>query len=82
MGGNTSGSALGSVVVGNRGAGGFGSLVLGSVGLKATAGAQTPVLMVRGIDNDAETGVVLAAVRDEHDLDSGRCAARAHGSES
>ncbi|MFF8268470.1 universal stress protein [Streptomyces sp. NPDC016562] len=74
----------GTIVVGNRGLGGFNSLMLGSVGLKTVMGAQTPVVVVRGVDDGAETGAdtgaetgaVLAAVRDEQDLAVARHAAR------
>ncbi|MFE1875788.1 universal stress protein [Streptomyces sp. NPDC059496] len=66
----------GTIVVGNRGLGGFNSLLLGSVGLKVTAGAKTPVIIVRGTESDAESGTVLAGVRDERDLDCVRYAAR------
>ncbi|MEV8523912.1 universal stress protein [Streptomyces sp. NPDC052000] len=66
----------GIIVVGNRGLGGFNSLLLGSVGLKVAAGARTAVIVVRGATETAGAGPVLVGVRDEHDLVCARHAAR------
>ncbi|MFI8100769.1 universal stress protein [Streptomyces sp. NPDC086023] len=70
------GGLHGTIVVGNRGLGGFHALMLGSVGLNTAAGAKTPVIVVRDVDETVEHGTVLAAVRDEHDLVCARYAAR------
>ncbi|WP_028800100.1 universal stress protein [Streptomyces sp. 142MFCol3.1] len=67
--------ADGIIAVGSRGLGGFTALLLGSVGLRLAARVTGPLVVVRGAPEPVRTGVVLAAVRDERDLDALRFAA-------
>lgn len=64
-----------TLVVGSRGHGGFGNLLLGSVGLRVSARSHGPVIVVREVPEPA-TGVVLAAVRDDGDRGALQFAAR------
>ncbi|MEU1215630.1 universal stress protein [Streptomyces sp. NPDC005790] len=56
-----------TIVVGSRGSGGFGPLLLGSVGLEAVVGSPAPVIVVRGEAAAKDGSPVTAAVRDEQD---------------
>ncbi|KPC78393.1 MULTISPECIES: universal stress protein [Streptomyces] len=56
-----------TIVVGSRGSGGFGPLLLGSTGLEAAVGSPVPVIVVRGESGREDGAPVTAAVRDEHD---------------
>jgi nucleotide-binding universal stress UspA family protein len=54
------------VVVGNRGHGGFGGLMLGSVGQRVSTHASCPVIVVRGKVDTVDGPVVVGADGSEH----------------
>ncbi|OKJ18424.1 universal stress protein UspA [Streptomyces sp. CB02130] len=58
----------GTIVVGNRGLGGFSGLMLGSVGLGVVGRAEVPVVVIRGDGERPASGSVTAAVHGASDL--------------
>jgi nucleotide-binding universal stress UspA family protein len=58
--------SAGLIIVGNRGHGGFGGLLLGSVGQHVATHARCPVIVVRGTVDTADGPVVVGADASEH----------------